>query len=149
MFSRWEKMKMRLGGGRPPLFLPMAGGTTPTARWGCDPGTTRSRLVRLGSAPYHDIRAAKGESAFAKATARLAPVRSSKEMCHSTKRTHFNFAKFSLYRFYIQKLMPFAGVFANGFVLGKRTQFGGSIGLFSMKKGFVRRQNRATAESRR
>src|ERR1039457_5394953 len=43
------------------------------------------------------------------------------QTCHSTKRTHFIFAYFSLYHAYFQQLMPFAGAFANGFVLGKRT----------------------------
>src|ERR1017187_9617220 len=42
----------------------------------------------------------------------------------SAKRTHFDFAEFLLYHFYLQRLMPFAGAFANGFVLGKRTHFG-------------------------
>ena len=46
-----------------------------------------------------------------------------KETCHSTKRTHFVFAKLQMYQFYSQILMPFAAAFANGFVLEKRTHF--------------------------
>ena len=49
-------------------------------------------------------------------------------MCHSTKRTHFLFADFLMDRISIQKLMFFAEAFANGFVLEKRTHFGGSFG---------------------
>jgi hypothetical protein len=33
-----------------------------------------------------------------------------------------------MYQFYIQKFMPFAAAFANGFVLEKRTHFGGVYG---------------------
>ena len=44
-----------------------------------------------------------------------------KETCHSTKRTHFIFAYFSVYQFYLQELVSFADAFANGFVLEKRT----------------------------
>ena len=46
-------------------------------------------------------------------------------MCHSTKRTHFLFADFLMYRISIQKLIFFAEAFANGFVLEKRTHFEG------------------------
>ena len=46
------------------------------------------------------------------------------QTCHSTKRTHFIFAEFSLYRFCLQNLMSFAESFANGFVLEKRTHLG-------------------------
>jgi hypothetical protein len=46
-----------------------------------------------------------------------------KEMCHSTKRTHFIFALFLMHHFYLQKLTKFAAAFANGFVSGKRTHF--------------------------
>jgi hypothetical protein len=45
----------------------------------------------------------------------------------SAKRTHFVFAYFFLYQLILQELMSFAGAFANGFVLGKRTQFQGVI----------------------
>jgi hypothetical protein len=41
------------------------------------------------------------------------------------KRTHFIFTQMAMYRFWIQKLMSFAETFANGFVLEKRTHFGG------------------------
>ena len=51
--------------------------------------------------------------------------RGAKETCHSAKRTHFIFAYFSMYPFYLQKLMPFAEALANGFVFEKRTHFGG------------------------
>ena len=55
----------------------------------------------------------------------------------SAKRTQIIFAHFSMYHFYLQKLMPFATAFANGFVLEKRTQnrglFVGSAAAF----GFV------------
>jgi hypothetical protein len=46
----------------------------------------------------------------------LAAVRSSKEMCHCTKRTHFDFDYFSIYEAYRQRLASFAERFANGFV---------------------------------
>ena len=39
----------------------------------------------------------------------------------STKRTHFSFDAFFTYCQYQQVLMTFAGAFANGFVLEKRT----------------------------
>jgi hypothetical protein len=39
-----------------------------------------------------------------------------KEMCHSTKRTHFDFDYFSIYETSAQELTSFAGGFANGFV---------------------------------
>src|ERR1035437_928325 len=43
----------------------------------------------------------------------------------SAKRTHFIFVEFLIHHFYLQILMLFAGAFANGFVLGKRTHFRG------------------------
>ena len=48
-----------------------------------------------------------------------------KEMCHSTKRTHFISAYFSVYQFYLKALTRFAAAFANGFVLEKRTHLEG------------------------
>src|ERR1017187_7050072 len=56
-------------------------------------------------------------------------------MCHSTKRTHFVFASFPIYRFYIQRLTPFAVAFANGFVSEKRTHFGVDVGDLFMAFG--------------
>ena len=46
------------------------------------------------------------------------------QTCHSTKRTHFIFADFFPYQLYLQELLLFAGAFANGFVLEKRTHLG-------------------------
>jgi hypothetical protein len=68
------------------------------------------------------------QSASAKASARLAAVRSSGPIYVSAKRTHFIFEYFSLYYTYLQRLMPFAAAFANGFVLEKRTHFSGVYG---------------------
>ena len=69
-------------------------------------------------------------------------IRRSKEMCYSAKRTHFVFADFSLYHFVLQKLMPFAAAFANGFVLEKRTHFWvftvGSVAAKITSRRFVR-----------
>src|ERR1017187_1259230 len=48
-----------------------------------------------------------------------------KETCHSTKRTHFVFAYFLVYHISLQEFTSFAGAFANGFVLEKRTHFRG------------------------
>ena len=42
-----------------------------------------------------------------------------------------------MYQIDLQILMSFAKAFANGFVLEKRTQIGGSVGSFSLKSGFV------------
>ena len=81
---------------------------------GCD-----SRPYRRPAMARHAIVRGLG-SAFAKASARLADP-----IYDSAKRTHFIFAEFLLYRSCSQKLMTFAGAFANGFVLEKRTQFGG------------------------
>ena len=46
-----------------------------------------------------------------------------KEICHFTKRTHFEFEDFFMYLRYSQTLVTFAEAFANGFVLEKRTHF--------------------------
>jgi len=46
----------------------------------------------------------------------------------SAKRTHFISATYSMYHFYLQRLVSFALTFANGFVLEKRTHFGGVFG---------------------
>src|SRR6266404_1592233 len=73
------------------------------------PARTAGRCRRLGSG-------------FAKASARLAAGRSSGPIYVSAKRTQFIFAVFSMYHFCLQKLMPFAAAFANGFVSEKRTQ---------------------------
>ena len=78
-----------------------------------------SRPYRRPAMARHDIVRGLG-FAFPKPSARLAgPI------YDSAKRTHFIFAEFLLYRAYSQKLMNFAGAFANGFVLEKRTHFGG------------------------
>jgi hypothetical protein len=45
----------------------------------------------------------------------------------SAKRTHFIFEEFLMYHMYLEKLMPFAAAFANGFVLGKRTHLEGVL----------------------
>ena len=39
-----------------------------------------------------------------------------KEMCHSTKRTHFGFHQFTMEEIYLQGVVRFAERFANGFV---------------------------------
>src|ERR1017187_55624 len=52
-----------------------------------------------------------------------------KETCHSTKRTHFVFAYFLVYHISLQEFTSFAGAFANGFVLEKRTHFWGCFGV--------------------
>ena len=54
---------------------------------------------------------------------------STKETCHSAKRTHFIRAPLSMYRSYSQKFMRFAVGFANGFVSGKRTDLEGVVVL--------------------
>jgi len=55
---------------------------------------------------------------------------SSKEMCHSTKRTHFVSYHLSMDHFYLEELVAFAVGFANGFVREKRSHFwsGGTPG---------------------
>ena len=60
-----------------------------------------------------------------------------RKTCVSAKRTHFIPVTFSVYHLYLQKLMPFATAFANGFVLEKRTHFRGSGGSVPLKIRFV------------
>ena len=61
------------------------------------------------------------------------------QTCHSAKRTHFIFVVFAMYQLCWQRLMLFAVGFANGFVLEKRTHFGGVFSvlntLFEADKG--------------
>src|ERR1035437_5308411 len=65
-----------------------------------------------------------------------------KETCHSTKRTHFIYATFSMYHICVQKLMSFAAAFANGFVLVKRTHFRVSMrGWGGYENGVVEKTN--------
>jgi hypothetical protein len=56
---------------------------------------------------------------------RLYDKEGAKEICHSTKRTHFIFAQLAMYPVYLQKLIPFAEAISNGFVSRKRTHLEG------------------------
>src|SRR6266446_575699 len=65
----------------------------------------------------------------------------------SAKRTHFISATYSMHHFYLQRLVSFALTFANGFVLEKRTHFGGVLGVFFIEKR-VRPRKTKPPESR-
>ena len=53
----------------------------------------------------------------------------------SAKRTHFNFVMFPMYHSYLEKLISFAVVFPNGFVLENEPIFRGLWGRLHRKVG--------------
>src|ERR1017187_6557526 len=66
--------------------------------------------------------------------------RATLEMCHSTKRTHFIFAYYSMYHIQLQTIISFAEAFANGFVSEKRTHFLGSYEVLQTTKMALRQK---------
>src|ERR1017187_81056 len=90
MFSCCDKV--RLGGGMIAFCLcPRRGGQHPRREtlWASRPTKRIGTTARWATAPYQDLFGTQGgHIRLRQGLGGLVPVRSSKEMCHSTKRTH-------------------------------------------------------------
>ena len=89
------------------------------------------------------------QSAFAKASARLADVRRAGPIYVSAKRTHFTFDYFSMDHIYSQGLARFVEAFANGFVFQNEPILRGVLRTLSLKNGFVSGERSHSGGARR
>src|ERR1017187_4497375 len=150
MFSCCDKM--RLGGGMIAFCLcPRRGGQHPRREtlWASRPTKRIGTTARWATAPYPDLFGTQGgHIRLRQRLGGLVPVRSSKEMCHSTKRTHRFGGRSFAYQPTFQVLMLFAEPVCRWVRFGKRTHRRGVFGGYSWKSGLVYGERCRLGESR-